>query len=330
MSAAAALSNTACNTDPRGIIGGMHFWALAPVAGGAEPAPTPATPRRLGSWFYPNPGLAVDPLDCRTRRHRPDRARLHHPRVPQRRQRLASRPGPIQAGFDGVSSLPATQAVAAHYGAGVWWIDYSSAPSAADGIAESTFTDWGNTLGWNVMPGADTWSAKEYKGHIYAGDMTRGFDVYAFSNCSGASCVTVPVNTPGQVRGGGQAEGELAEFTILEGTAVGGRAQFSFDVAYVTGAPAPTGRVHFRDRDSGAQVDATAIDSLTIEGPRATVTGRATVDGQAGVRFFLEVEDLGKGGADAFRIVTATGYAAFGVVDKGNITVQGGGLLGLP
>ena len=28
------------------------------------------------------------------------------------------------------------------------------------------------------MPGADTWSAKEYKGYVYAGDMLRGFDVY--------------------------------------------------------------------------------------------------------------------------------------------------------
>jgi hypothetical protein len=321
-------SNTACNTDARGIIGGMHFWALAPVPGGAADA-TPATPRRLGSWFYPNPGLAIDPLSAALAGiGRTERGCTIH--VFRNGGNGSVSPGPIQAGFDGVSSLPATQAVAAHYGAGVWWIDYSSAPSAADGIAESNFTDWGNTRGWNVMPGADTWSAKEYKGHIYAGDMTRGFDVYAFSNCSGASCVTVPVNTSGQVRGGGQAEGEMAEFTILEGTAVGGRAQFSFDVGYVTGAPAPTGRVHFRDRDNGTLVDATAIDSLTIEGPRATVSGRATIDGHAGVRFFLELEDLGKGGADAFRILTATGYAAFGVVDKGNITVQGGGVLGLP
>ena len=28
------------------------------------------------------------------------------------------------------------------------------------------------------MPGADTWSAKEYKGKVHAGDMLRGFDVY--------------------------------------------------------------------------------------------------------------------------------------------------------
>lgn len=50
---------------------------------------------------------------------------------------------------------------------------------------------------------------------------------------------------------------------------------------------------------------------------------------QAGVRFVLEVDDLGTG-ADAFRVVTATGYGAFGVVDKGNITVTGGGLVTVP
>lgn len=96
------------------------------------------------------------------------------------------------------------------------------------------------------MPGADTWSAKEYKGHVYAGDMTRGFD------------------------------------------------------------------------------------TLPIEGPRATLTGRATVDGVTGVHFVLDIEDLGKAnaGADTFRLVTGTGYAAFGVVERGNVTVSGSGLLG--
>ena len=318
------LSNTACNTDPRGIIGGMHFWALAPVGGGPADA-SPATPKRLGTWFYPNPGLAVDPLEpFLAGIGRTERACTIH--VFRNGGNGSVSPGPIQAGFDGVSSLPATQAVAAHYGAGVWWIDYSSAPTSADGIAESELTDWGNTRGWNVMPGADTWSAKEYKGYIYAGDMTRGFDVYAFSSCADASCVTLPVNTAGRASGGGWTEGELAEFTITRGTAVGGRAQFSLDVSYVTGAPAPIGRLHFRDRDRDSRVDATAIDSLTIAGPRATITGRATVDGVPGVRFVVELEDLGEG-ADAFRIVTGTGYGAAGVVDKGNIKVEGGGLL---
>jgi hypothetical protein len=71
----------------------------------------------------------------------------------------------------------------------VWHIDLSGPASANDGIVESPFTTWGNTRGWNLMPGAETWSAKEYKGHIYAGDMTRGFDVYAFATCEGTRCI---------------------------------------------------------------------------------------------------------------------------------------------
>jgi hypothetical protein len=68
--------------------------------------------------------------------------------------------------------------VTAWYGSGVWRVDFSGPPSDGDGIAEDARTTWGNTKGWSVMPGADTWSAKEYKGHVYAGDMLRGFDVY--------------------------------------------------------------------------------------------------------------------------------------------------------
>ena len=58
-------------------------------------------------------------------------------------------------------------------------------------------------------------------------------------------------------------------------------------------------------------------------------TGRATVNGVSGVRFLVEVDDLGKPplALDTFRIVTASGYAAFGVVDRGNVSVFGGGLL---
>jgi hypothetical protein len=82
--------------------------------------------------------------------------------------------------------------VSAHYGAGVWHIDFSSASSSLDGIAEDPQSTWGNTLGWNVMPGAETWSAKEYKGFIYAGDMGRGFDVYRFTTCEGIACAVPP------------------------------------------------------------------------------------------------------------------------------------------
>ena len=86
----------------------------------------------------------------------------------------------------------------AWYGAGVWLIDFSGTPSNADGVKEDPRTTWGNTLGWNVMPGADTWSAKEYKGHVFAGDMLRGFDVYGFKDCTALTC-TAPAGVTFEV-----------------------------------------------------------------------------------------------------------------------------------
>jgi hypothetical protein len=174
------------------------------------------------------------------------------------------------------------------------------------------------------MPGAETWSAKEYKGYIYTGDMTRGMDVFSFTSCDGAECLVKPTNTPGAATGGGKLPGDLASFLIVRGSAPGGEAQFSLDVGYVTGAAHPTGTLHFRDKGSDRKVDATSIDSFTAAGARATFTGRATVNGMPGVAFTVEVEDLGKAGADTFRIVLADGYAAAGVISKGNITVSGG------
>ncbi|HET7677481.1 MAG TPA: post-COAP-1 domain-containing protein [Candidatus Limnocylindrales bacterium] len=323
------LSNTGCNTAPDGIIGGMHYWALAPIDGLVSTADaSPATPRRLGSWFYPDPGLLADPLEpVLAGVGRTERACTIH--VFRNGGNGTAGPGEIAAGYGGLSDLPARRAVSAHYGAGVWWLDFSSAPTSSDGTPEHPQTDWGNTLGWNVMPGADTWSAKEYKGYVYAGDMTRGFDVYAFTDCVDAGCIVRPSNTPGRVHGGGKLEGELAEFTILRGTAVGGTGQFSLDVSYTTGAASPLGSLSYRDKPAGKRVEATAIDSLTIAGSKATLTGRATVDGTPGMAFFVEVEDLGgKDSPDSFRIVLGDGYGAAGVLTKGNLTVEGG-LLGL-
>ena len=48
-------------------------------------------------------------------------------------------------------------------------------------MREDGQTSWGNTLGWNIQAGADTWSAKEYKGDIFTGDLARGFDSYSFN-----------------------------------------------------------------------------------------------------------------------------------------------------
>jgi hypothetical protein len=190
-------------------------------------------------------------------------------------------------------------------------------------VVEDPRSTWGNTLGWNVMPGAETWSAKEYKGYVYTGDMTRGFDVFKLATCDGIGCIVKPTNTPGRAKGSGSVPGEPAELSILSGPSKGSKASFSLDVTYLAGNASPAGKLTFEDKASGKKVAATGIDSLTIAGARASITGRATVDGVAGITFFVEVEDLGKD-ADAFRIVLGDGYTAGGVLLKGKVEVTGG------
>jgi hypothetical protein len=322
------LTQTACNEDPNGIIGGAHFWAIAPITGRPETKDaSPQHPVKLGIWVNPNPGLLADALEpALASIGRLERACTIH--VFRIGGNGSLSPGEAYPGIDGVSRLPGRQLTTAHYGSGVWWLDFSGPASSSDGIAEDGRSTWGNTRGWNVMPGADTWSAKEYKGYIYASDIARGFDVYSFTTCRDVECVLRPTNTPGNVTGGGKLEQDFATFTILRGSAPGGEAQFGMDVRYVVGAATPLGSLTFQDKALRRKVQSTSVDSLTIAGSRATITGRATVDGTPGVSFVIDVEDLGKAGADTFRIVLGDGYAAAGVLTKGNISIEGGPSLG--
>ena len=171
-------SETRCNTEPSGMMGALHFWALAPIRGVAKTASaSPANPVKLGFYVNPNPNAAVDVLGgVISTLPRTERGCTVH--VFRIGGNGSSSPGAAASGFDGVSSLSNRELVTAWYGGGVWHVDFSKAPTGSDGTAEDTRTTWGNTRGWNVMPGADTWSAKEYKGNVYAGDMLRGFDVY--------------------------------------------------------------------------------------------------------------------------------------------------------
>ena len=309
--AGGGITETRCNEGPSGKIGAAHFWAL-----------DSASPRKLGSWLYPNPVLVPDPLGpALASIGRTERACTIH--VFRNGGNGSAGPGEIASGFDGVSRLPSRQFVTGHYGAGTWHVDFSKASSSTDGVVEDPRSTWGNALGWNVMPGAETWSAKEYKGFVYTGDMTRGFDVFSLTSCEGVSCVLRPTNTPGRARGNGGTDGQLAEVSILSGPSKGGKATFSLDVSYLTGQAAPTGKLVFHDKNADRKVQATGIDSLTIAGAKASITGRATVDGVPGVSFFVEVEDVGKE-ADAFRIVLGDGYAAGGILLKGNVQVTGG------
>jgi hypothetical protein len=185
------LSNTECNTGPGGVIGGLHFFALAPVDGvAASKTATPSRPVKIGDFFIPNPLLAYDPLQLVLDSTTPRTERACTAHVFRLGGNGSTSPGPIQQGYDGVSRLTNRLLSEAWYGAGVWLIDFSGRPSNTDGVEEDPRTTWGNTLGWNVMAGADTWSAKEYKGHVFAGDMLRGFDVYGFESCTALACTS--------------------------------------------------------------------------------------------------------------------------------------------
>ncbi len=314
------LSNTACNQGPSGVIGGMHFWALTQIDGITKSTgASVSTPKKIGTWIYPNPNLALDPIG------RPERACTIH--VFRFGGNGSTSPGPVQAGFDGVSRLPVNQTVTAHYGAGVWYIDSSGPPTSTDGTVEDTRTTWGNTLGWNIMPGADTWSAKEYKGFIYTGDMGRGFDVYGFTRCDindGRPCVGILPNTPGKATGGGQIDGSMAEMSILQGTGAGGRANFGFNAQYTAGLP--TGQMTYIDHDTGASLKATSIDTFIVDdtGTTATFNGRGKTNNGSLVDFTVTVKDMGEPGNADTLTIQWPGYTSSGVLINGNIQVRKG------
>ena len=136
-------------------------------------------------------------------------------------------------------------------------------------------------------------------------------------------------STPGRATGGGQVAGELAEMSILRGTSASGRASFGFDAQFASGDTAPIGHLTFLDRGVDETVKSTSIDTFTVTGNRATFTGRATVNGMAGIGFLVEVQDLGDAGSagampDTFNIVLDDGYSAGGVLVNGNLQVHEG------
>jgi hypothetical protein len=128
---------------------------------------------------------------------------------------------------------------------------------------------------------------------------------------------------PGSASGGGGTVDVEAEFEIVKGVSVGGRATFGFDVAYRIGQAVPEGTLSFTDHELGKKVQATVIDSFHVAAGKATFTGRATVDKVPGVRFEVVVQDGGEPGRnDTFQIITADGYLAGGTLAKGNIEVE--------
>lgn len=76
------------------------------------------------------------------------------------------------------------------YSAGTWVVDLSGPPGAGEidnsAVHPGQKTTWGRTLGFAIMPGADTWAAKspgltpQGRLFIFTDDITRGMDVFEF------------------------------------------------------------------------------------------------------------------------------------------------------
>ena len=170
------LTNTDCNTDSGGIIGAMHFWALAPIAGvagleGSEAQRSEAARRVRQPESEPRRHRSAGQYGCDAALPRPERACTVH--VFRAGGKGFTSPGEIVPGYGGVSTQPVTQLTTAWYGAGVWRVDFSGPPEHGRHLGGPP-TTWGNTLGWNIMPGADTWSGEGEQGlHLRGGHLPR-------------------------------------------------------------------------------------------------------------------------------------------------------------
>jgi len=119
-------------------------------------------------------------------------------------------------------------------------------------------------------------------------------------------------STPGSASGGGYINN------------VGGnRLVFGFGVH--DGATTPSGSCQVIDLTANVHIKCLSVGLFVITLTHATFFGEATVDGVA-TNYRIDVEDLADPGAlsDTFTINTESGYTATGVVEQGNIQVNGG------
>jgi hypothetical protein len=77
------------------------------------------------------------------------------------------------------------------------------------------------------------------------------------------------------------------------------------------------------DRASDVQIKCLDVTALVRDGTRVTLFGNATINGTS-TTYRIDVDDLAEAGAghDTFRIVTAAGYRAGGILDAGNIQAK--------
>jgi hypothetical protein len=119
-------------------------------------------------------------------------------------------------------------------------------------------------------------------------------------------------STPGSASGGGYIN-----------NVDGNRVVFGFGVH--AGAGTPSGSCHVIDLTANVHIKCLSVSLFVITLTHATVMGEATVD-KVATNYRIDVDDVADPGAlsDTFTIDTDSGYTATGVVQHGDIQVNGG------
>jgi len=125
-------------------------------------------------------------------------------------------------------------------------------------------------------------------------------------------CTTPPSTAGAKVTGGGWI------------TVAGGKGTFGL-TAKADSSGAPSGNLTYQDNGVlDRTVKSTSINSVTLNGNCAQITGTARVDGAPGVGFDVNVCDNGEPGKDedTFSIFMSDGYAATGTLGGGNVQIH--------
>jgi hypothetical protein len=177
------------------------------------------------------------------------------------------------------------------------------------------------TSGWCVT-GADGTCAFSYTGPDLPG--ADAIVAYADTNLNGSrdtgepqgeasKAWILPVATAGQVTGGGQIPNASGSAKIAFGfTAKSDDKGIKGECSVVDIAPA-----------TNIKIKCTDVTNLVVSGTHATLFGNATVNGIA-TTYRIDVNDYAEPGVghDTFKIVTASGYSASGVLTGGNIQLH--------
>jgi uncharacterized repeat protein (TIGR01451 family) len=128
----------------------------------------------------------------------------------------------------------------------------------------------------------------------------------------GTATTTIPcAAAAGHVTGGGQAAG------------ANGHDQLAFGFNAKGDEGGTKGNCNVVDRAANVHIKCLDVTKLVVVGTHATIIGNATVNGVP-TTYQIDIDDITESGrgSDTFRIQTASGYVAGGLLARGNVQVH--------